>query len=307
MIVTLPENSPKYRKDLSWLTQTVLVGSAPLSLNFALADNLLISGSAGNGRPGGMFSIGRGKKPTLQVLDRLETTGIWLDDKLLVRSVQHTDHMILFFYGPESVWSLATENYKQVHDVRYQFGQLYVVSTSTNEVVQLSMSGELLYKWKFPGEGDAWHLNCLDLWDGRYVISAFGKFEKERQFKGGWKGAGILFDLETQDIIWDGLSLPHTPRKDADGREFICDSATHRMLMRHNGQVSEFLFPDSFTRGMAFGANHIYLGLSMLRPSAGSTTIPNARIVVLDRQSLKQVGQIDLPCPEVYDIIVVPS
>ncbi|MGH9552643.1 MAG: hypothetical protein ACRD3W_24905, partial [Terriglobales bacterium] len=145
MLVQLPEDCPAYKLDASWLSSTVLVGTTQLKPGFALQDDLLISGSAGNGRPGGFFNLRKGAKPTLQVLDRLETTGIWLDDKLLVRSVQHADHMILFFYTPQSVWSVATEKYKQVHDVRYQYGQLYVVSTSTNEVVQLDMDGNLLY------------------------------------------------------------------------------------------------------------------------------------------------------------------
>jgi hypothetical protein len=296
-----------WKRDVSWLSNTLVVGSEPAKTTMPILDDLIISCTGQGGRPGGLFTLGKGPKPTLRVLDRFDSTGIWLDSQLFVRSVEHAEHMILFLYSPESIWTIATEKYKQVHDVRYQFGQLYVVSTSTNEVVQLDSAGKQLYSWKFPGEGDAWHLNCLDLWNGRYVISCFGKFAKEREFKGQWQGKGLLFDLETEEILWDGLSLPHTPRMDEQGRQYICDSGTHRLLMR-NGDGSggqEFPFPGSFTRGLAFGTSHIYVGLSTLRPSfASDARIPNAQIAILDKNTFKQVGLIDLPTAEVYEILI---
>jgi hypothetical protein len=286
-----------------------MVGPQPLQTKLTLADDLIVSATSQFEKPGGLFSLSKGAKPLLHIIDRLETSGIWLDNELFVRSVQNPEHMILFFYSPNSIWSIATENLKQVHDVRYQFGQLYVVSTSTNEVVQLDSTGKVHYRWKFPGEGDAWHLNCLDLWDGRYVVSCFGKFEKEREFKGKWQNAGILFDLETEEILWDGLSLPHTPRIDDQGRQYICDSGKHKLLRRNSdgSDLTEVEFPGAFTRGMAFGKDHIYVGLSTLRGSLGNENavkIPTARVAILERESLKPVGEIDLPCPEIYDLLV---
>jgi hypothetical protein len=291
----------------AWLARTLLVGTQTLDSKVALQDDLMYSATAQPGKLGGLFTITKGAKPQLRVVDYLETSGICLDGNLFVRSVQHTEHMILFFYTPDSVWSVATDAFKQVHDVRHQFGQLYVVSTSTNEVVQLDSQGRVQYRWQFPGEGDAWHLNCLDLWDGRYVISCFGKFQKEREFKGQWKGAGILFDLESEEILWHGLSLPHTPRIDKDGRQIILDSGTHRLLYRNPDGTNqrEVVFPGAFTRGMAFGKNHIYVGLSVLRPSIESKVqISNAKIAVLEQTTFKQVGEIDLPTAEVYEILV---
>jgi len=296
-----------FKRDVSWFSKTLIGSAQPLQTKLTLQDSLLISATSQEGKPGGLFTVSQGAKPVLQIVDRLETSGICLDSGLLVRSVQNPEHMILFFYTADSVWSIATEQLKQVHDIRHMFGQLYVVSTSTNEVVQLDAAGKVMHRWKFPGEGDAWHLNCLDLWDGRYVISCFGKFEKEREFKGRWKGSGILFDLETEEILWDGLSLPHTPRMDEAGRQYICDSGAHKLLVRDadGSNQREVSFPGAFTRGMAFGKNHIYLGLSTLRPSIESAVrIPTARIAVLEKGSLQNIGEFDMPCPEIYDILV---
>ena len=122
-------------------------------------------------------------------------------------------------------------------------------------------------------------------------------------------GKGVVFDLESDKILWSGLTKPHTPRMDRSGRQYICDSGTHKLLIREvDGSISEVCFPGAFTRGLAFGENHIYVGLSVIRyKELAPVTLPNARIAILDRLTLNQLGQIDLPCAEIYDIVVTTS
>ncbi len=258
---------------------------------------------------GGLFSISKGSPTAIHIVDRLSGTGLWRDYDLLVRSLYHSSHMILYFYTAGGTACIANASFQQVHDVRFQFGQLCVVSTGTNEVVQLDSEGNLAYRWKFPGEQGSWHLNCIDLWNGRYVVSCFGRKEKPSDYQGSWQGHGVVFDLESGDVLWSGLTKPHTPRMDKEGRHYVCDSETHKLLIRKvDGSVSEILFPGAFTRGLAFGKNHIYVGLSAIRHRGvveiGPDSIPNARIALLDRETFELVGQIDLPSAEVYDIVI---
>ncbi len=96
---------------------------------------------------------------------------------------------------------------------------------------------------------------------------------------------------------------------DREGRQYVCDSETSRLLIRQlNGSVSEVVFPGAFTRGLAFGQNHIYVGLSSIRhrgvAEIGPDSIPNARIALLNKDTFALVGQIDLPSAEVYDIVI---
>lgn len=258
---------------------------------------------------GGLFAITHGSQPKLQVIDRLSTTGLWRDYDRLVRAIYHNDNLILCTYMANGTPCVASSTYKQVHDVRYQFGQLYLVSTGTNEVVQLDAATNFSYSWKFPGEPASWHLNCLDLWNGRYVVSCFGRKEKISDYQKSWAGHGVVFDLETGDVLWSGLTKPHTPRMDKAGRQYICDSDTGRLLIREvNGHVSEIVFPGAFTRGLAFGKNQIYVGLSAIRHRGVEEivpdSIPNARIAVLQAETFAVLGQLDLPSAEVYDIVI---
>ncbi len=275
----------------------------------SLEDELLVSAVWKPPFMGGLFSISKGSPTSIRVVDRLSGTGLWRDYDLLVRSIYHSSHMILYFYAENGTACMVNQSYNQVHDVRFQFGQLFVVSTGTNEVVQLDPEGNLAYQWKFTGEQGSWHLNCIDLWNGRYVVSCFGRKEKPSDYEGSWHGHGVVFDLESGDVLWSGLTKPHTPRMDEDGRQYVCDSETNRLLIRAtDGSVSEIHFPGAFTRGLAFGKNHIYVGLSAIRhrgdAELGPNSIPNARIAVLDKTSFEEIGHIDLPSAEVYDIVL---
>jgi hypothetical protein len=287
----------------------LLPWSQRLPINTELQENLLVSSV---GLDGGLLALSKGTNPTIQFVDRLSTSGIWITKRSFIRSLYY-DSMVLLLCKKDGIWMIANEAYRLIHDVRLQFGQLYVVSTRTNEVLQLELSGKPLHRWKFPGEGDVWHLNGIDLWNGRYVVSCFGRFGFERQYKEQGIGAGMIFDLETEEVIWDGLSYPHTPRMDSDGRQYVCDSYTHRLLRRNADGSSqcELQFPGAFTRGMAFGRNHIYVGLSRPRSldSSGKLDqgIPNARIAVLDRATFSKVCEIDLPVAEIYDIVIAPD
>lgn len=260
---------------------------------------------------GGLFSLKKGSPTVLKTIDRLSTTGLWKDCDRFVRSIYHTDQMILYVYTSHGTACIANPLFKQVHDVRFQFGQIFAVSTGTNEVVQLDPEGNVSYRWKFPGEQASWHLNCIDIWNGRYVVSCFGRRATPADYKGTWKEQGVVFDLESGDVLWSNLTKPHTPRIDDQGRQYVCDSDTNRLLIRTGSDnVSEIHFPGAFTRGLAFGEKHVYVGLSAIRHRGvneiGPDSIPNARIAILDKSSFEIVGQVDLPSAEVYDILIAP-
>jgi len=296
------------KPDESWLSKTLLIEPTILE-GFALEEDLLISAVWKPPFMGGLFSLKKGSPTKLTTVDRLSTTGLWKDCDRFVRSIYHTDQMILYVYTSNGTACVANANFRQVHDVRFQFGQIMAVSTGTNEVVQFDADGNISYQWKFPGEQASWHLNCIDVWDGRYVVSCFGRRSNPSQYKGSWKEEGVVFDLESGDVLWSKLTKPHTPRTDAEGRQYVCDSDTNRLLIRNSpAHVTEIHFPRAFTRGLAFGKNHIYVGLSAIRhrgvDEIGPDSIPNARLAVLDKNTLKIVGQLDLPSAEVYDILI---
>ncbi len=316
---TIEINDTEWTRCLSWLSNTILVPPSTPVTKAGLQDDLLVSIMGpvdgrrldiSNTGPvfGGLLALSRGAAPTLRVVDRLPSSGIWIDHRAFVRAIS-CEQMVLHLHTREGMRVIASTDCSFVHDVRLQFGQLYVVSTGTNEVVQLSLSGKILRRWKFPGEADSRHLNCMDLWNGRYVVSCFGRFEKPGAYPQNGAGEGVVFDLETDETIWDGLHFPHTPRMD-DGRQFVCDSGSSRLLIRDcdNTKVREVYFPGSFTRGIAFGPKCIYVGLSCIRDAIRGQSvpsIPNARIAILDRTTFELIDEVNVPGLEIYDIMVV--
>ncbi len=275
-----------------------------------LEDSLLVSGPSFEERQGGLYFLKRsGWTGGIEItcLDRFSTSGMAAENGLFVRSIQSEEFMILGAYTETSVWTIASEKYGQIHDVRVIDGKLYVVAANSNEVVLMTTAGEVEKSWKFPGGKDSWHLNCVDVWDGRVVACAFGRFEQEGGFRGS-RGTGIIFDLETENDIWTGLTAPHTPRVDVRGYKYVCDSGTRRLLIRKDGTEDSVDFRHCFTRGLAFGEKFIYVGLSRLRKKGPDvTTIPCAKIAILDAETFKQTGEVEVPMPEIYDIMIVPN
>ena len=282
-------------------------------------DTLLVSCVDLRRTDGGLLLIRDGR---LHVLDCRRTSGLHADDSRVIRSVQHRERMELIIYFPDgSKTVLESDRYRDVHDVKVIDGKLFVVSTGTNEVVQLSDSGAVENCWRFPGEdgADSWHLNCLDVWDGRIVVSAFGNFRRHEEWKGRTDLAGFVFALSTGVQLWQDLSGPHHPRVDRLGRKLVCNSIANSLLIDSgNGRVQSIGF-DCFTRGLAIGDSRAYLGLTHNRDPRkkmgqlgtgtgrrpGGEVVRAGSIASLQAPNFKEIGRIGLPFQGVYDIVPI--
>ncbi len=274
-----------------------------------IEDTLLLSVPNGE-KIGGLFLLDKGR---FTDLNQFYCSGLWLDEGRLFWSIQHTDHFRCICLEPSGErWQLINTQISDVHDIRMVDGEMYVVSTGTNEIVTLSEEGIITRRWPMEGMADAWHLNCLDVWDQRVVVCCFGKFENHRGYKGKADNKGIVFDLLTGDILWSGLCFPHTPRIDTLGRKIICDSKYGKLQIDHgNGKIQEMKFLGSFTRGLAITPKYIYVGLSSLRHRTDSyrtkDTILSAAIAVLDFSTLEHLRTVSLPVRQIYDILLLPE
>lgn len=267
-----------------------------------IPDVVLVSAQHNNG----LFLLYQG---TIHRVKRGSITGLWIDNGLLSYAHVSYDHLRI------GQWDEAGEkdyivntDIGDIHDVRSFNGELLVVSTVTNEISAIEKNGTISRTIKFPGCGDAWHLNCLDVWDGKLVVSAFGDFDWHRQWKGNYKGQGIVVDVETRSVLWSGLSQPHSPRKLPDGTKCICDSQALRLLVDQAGEIKTVDFPNKYPRGLSFGADNLYVGLSQSRRvDMLKAEEAKAGLAVVSRKDLTTTQFIPLPVVEIYDVLVVPS
>jgi Glycosyltransferase len=145
---------------------------------------VLLASGFGDDTGGGIFSLENGQ---LEQLDRLSSTGLAVQDgqvaRLLRSSTERGYGSELLLYDARGIKRyLRIDELADPHDVLFAEGGFVVVSTTTNTVLWLSESGEVVRRWKAPGEGDAWHLNSLGRIDDRLIVSAFGRFESHRRW-----------------------------------------------------------------------------------------------------------------------------
>jgi uncharacterized protein (TIGR03032 family) len=117
---------------------------------------------------------------------------------------------------------------------------------------------------------DRCHLNGLGLGDGRpRWATALG----ETDTSGGWrenkKSGGILVDIESNEIVARGLSMPHSPRWHA-GRLWLLESGTGSLgfVDLNTGRYEPIIHLDGFTRGLEIVGNLAFIGLSQVRETA---------------------------------------
>jgi uncharacterized protein (TIGR03032 family) len=122
---------------------------------------------------------------------------------------------------------------------------------------------------------DRCHLNGLALVDGwpKYV-TALGRPDTP----GGWRAnkasGGVLIDAGTNEVILDGLSMPHSPRyRDQLWLLESGDGGIGRVNLKTR-RYHRLCEVPGFTRGLDFAGPVAFVGLSQVRESAVFSGIP---------------------------------
>lgn len=114
---------------------------------------------------------------------------------------------------------------------------------------------------------DRCHLNGLGMEDGRpKYVTAVGQTD----VADGWHGRplprGVVIDVETDRVVTDELSMPHSPRL-VDGTLYALDSGRGFLVQvdRDTGKVSDVAFCPGFLRGLAITGNYAIVTVSKPR------------------------------------------
>jgi len=159
--------------------------------------------------------------------------------------------------------------------------ELWVVNTRFCCLCTLDPDHSFRPRWRPPfvsalAPEDRCHLNGLAMVDGRpKYVTALG----ETDSAGGWRAnkarGGILMDVDTNEILLSGLSMPHSPRWYRDklwvlesGEGSLAEVDLERRTWRAVAQVP------GFTRGIDFVGPLAFIGLSQVRESAVFSGIP---------------------------------
>jgi uncharacterized protein (TIGR03032 family) len=169
----------------------------------------------------------------------------------------------------------------RIHEIDFAQGELWLVATNFSCLATLDAEHSFIPRWKPPfisalTSEDRCHLNGLCVIDDepRYV-TALGQTDTP----GGWRenkaSGGILMDVETGEIVLNGLSMPHSPRW-FDDRLWVLESGKGTLSVAdlEAGTVETVAELPGFTRGLLFAGGLAFVGLSQVRETATFGGLP---------------------------------
>jgi uncharacterized protein (TIGR03032 family) len=117
---------------------------------------------------------------------------------------------------------------------------------------------------------DRCHLNGLGVRDGKVCyVTALGTTDSPGGWRANKKDGGVLIDVERNEILARGLSMPHSPRWYA-GKLWVLNSGSGGLgiVDPATGKYEEVANLPGFTRGLDFVGPLAFVGLSQVRESA---------------------------------------
>ena len=153
--------------------------------------------------------------------------------------------------------------------------ELWIVNTRFSCLCTLDHQHSFVPRWrpKFISTlapDDRCHLNGMCVIDGRpRYVSALGEGDTAAAWRERKADGGVLIDVESDEVICRGLSMPHSPRWYA-GQLWLLESGDGSLgtVDMRTGQYEAVIKFDGFTRGLSFCGPFAFVGLSQVRESA---------------------------------------
>ncbi|OHB70015.1 MAG: TIGR03032 family protein [Planctomycetes bacterium RBG_13_63_9] len=210
------------------------------------------------------------------------------------------------------------------HDVAPSDDGLLLVATRFSCLARLSRDFSFTSVWKpkFVTDlvpEDRCHLNGLAMRDGRArYVTALGTTDAPGAWRERKATGGVLIDVETDEILSDGMAMPHSPRWH-DGRLWVLNSGAGELSVVEvsSGRRDVVCALPGYLRGLSFAGPYALVGLSKIREKHifGGLPIQDrcpklvCGVAVVDTRSGMQVGLFEYTagCEEIYDVVFLPG
>ena len=223
-------------------------------------------------------------------------------------------------YVPRAVYYTGEVD---IHDMEWGRDGLYAVNTrfSCISLINDKYSFEPVWKPSFISDldpVDRCHLNGMVLENGtpKYV-TALGTSDAEKGWRDSVETGGVLIDVTTNEILLDGLAMPHSPRM-FNGELYMVLSATGELIKvdLQNRKYETLITLNGFLRGMAKYGDYLFVGLSKLRKNSSTfRDLPITKkaiysgVEVIHLPTATPVAHIRYKASveELYDIQIIPD
>ncbi|MDO6721340.1 TIGR03032 family protein [Psychrosphaera sp. 1_MG-2023] len=215
-----------------------------------------------------------------------------------------------------------------IHELGIQKdGTIVFVNTKYNclAVPSITHSFKAIWKPEFISKlvpEDRCHLNGLAMVDSKpKYVTAVCKSDTIDGWRERRHDGGIIIDIETNEIVCEGLSMPHSPRWH-EGKLWVLNSGTG-YLGYVDFEQKKFVphtFVPGFARGLGLHGNFAVVGLSKPRyerfegldldkalADKDSTAWCGLQIINLTTGSVEEWIRLDGPISELFDLTLLPN
>lgn len=213
-----------------------------------------------------------------------------------------------------------------VHDLAWSGNKLWFVTTLFSSLATLSITDSFKPEWQPPfitklAAEDRCHLNGLALIDGKPAMAtAVASSNSASAWRDHCVAGGIVMDVRSNEILCQGLSMPHSPRW-YDGKLWLLDSGTGYLGYLCGQTFERIAFLPGYARGLAFSGDFAIVGVSRPREDPTFSGLPleqnlaqrNAKpkcgvfIVRLSTGDVEHWLEFGEPIHELYDVATLPG
>jgi uncharacterized protein (TIGR03032 family) len=169
-----------------------------------------------------------------------------------------------------------------IHEMAYGAArELWLVNTRFSCLATLDPESSFVPRWRPPfvtelEPSDRCHLNGLAMVNGNpKYVTALGETNEMAGWRANKARGGVLIDVDSGQLLCRGLSMPHSPRW-RGGRLWVCESGSGTLgtVDLNTLRYESVAAVPGFTRGLDFGGDLAFVGLSQVRESAVFSGIP---------------------------------
>lgn len=230
------------------------------------------------------------------------------------------------YYVPQLAYTTGDID---VHDVGItQTGEPIFVSTLFSCLARPDPKFSFNPIWKPPfvsklAAEDRCHLNGLAMRDGAAAyVSCVGRSDANEGWREHRRAGGLIIDVQKNQIICEGLSMPHSPRW-YQGKLYLLNAGTGELgyVDFQTGRFIPIVFCPGFLRGLSFIGDFAVVGLSKQRQNRtfsdllldqnlaerGVSARCAVQIIDLRRGEVVHELRLDGVIEELFDTAIIPG
>ena len=169
-----------------------------------------------------------------------------------------------------------------IHEMGFDSdNELWIVNTKMSCLCTLDLNHSIVPRWRPPfitgyDLTDRCHLNGLAMRDGKpKFVSALGTSDQPAGWRENKAFGGMIMDVDSGEIIIEGLSMPHSPRWYRD-KLWVLESGAGQLITvdEKTGEKTVVAEVPGFCRGIDFIERYALIGLSEVRETAVFAGLP---------------------------------